>query len=321
MVYLICSLLSDIWHDECVHIKLINDFIQSLAFERGLSKRTLGKYSQDLEKFSVFIESLGKSFLTLSVDDCRAWLAYRFEFDSANTANQKLTILNQFFYFLKREGFVSVNPFDKVVSANPTEQDIGVVPTVAVMLKLLDVICDIRDRAMFELMYASGLRISELVNLRVQNIHVKARFVQVTGKGRVERIVPINDFALAYVVEYIENHRQHSVTANSKDFLFLSRAGSRQGSQMSNSAFYQTMMRYMTKARIPMVYSPHSIRHAFATHLLNAGVDILSISRMLGHANVNTTTVYASYAINHLKIFLEKHHPRGQNYVQFVRNQ
>ena len=315
-----CVLLHAIWHDVFVQIQLIHNYIQALSFERGFAVRTLGKYADDLDKLLVFVESQGKSFLTLDVQDCRDWLAYRFRFDNAKTSNGKLNLYKKFFEHLKREGFVAANPFSLIESAKVGEQDIGAVPSVLVVGQLLDVISNIRDRAMFELMYASGLRLSELVNLRVSNIHVKNRFVQVTGKGRVERIVPINSYALAYVVEYIENHRHESVTANSKDFLFLSRSGGCKGSQMSTSAFYQTMVRYMDKAEIPRLYSPHSLRHAFATHLLNAGADILSISRMLGHASVNTTSIYTHYARDHLKAFLEKHHPRGKNYVKFVRS-
>jgi len=302
-----------------VQVKLIHTFIQALQFERGFAVRTLCKYADDLDKLAVFVESRGKSFLTLDLQDCRDWLQIRHQFDCAKTANNKLNLFKQFYEFLKREGFVAANPFSLIESAKVGEQDIGVVPSVFVMTTLLDVICNIRDRAMFELMYASGLRISELVNLKVSNIHIKNRFVQVTGKGRVERIVPINEYALAYVVEYIENHRHKSVTANSNHFLFLSRAGSKKGSQMSNSAFYQTMVKYMDRAGIARVYSPHSVRHAFATHLMNAGADLLSISKMLGHASVNTTSIYTHYARDHLHAFLEKHHPLGTNYVKFVR--
>tara|TARA_R110000868_G_scaffold21626_2_gene89689 strand:+ start:637 stop:1554 length:918 start_codon:yes stop_codon:yes gene_type:complete len=301
-------------------VRLIHDYIESLHFERGLADSTLAKYSDDLDKFAVFIEARGKTFPSVDIGDCQDWLKSRFEFDNAKTANGKLVLFKQFFEYLIRERVVSVSPFVTVLPAKTGVQDLGFVPTVAMMERLLDVISNIRDRAMFELMYASGLRISELVNLKVQNIHVKNRFVQVTGKGRVERIVPINDYALAYVVEYMTNHRPAFVTANSKNFLFLTRAGTCTGSQMSNSGFYQIMMKYMGKAGIERVYSPHSIRHAFATHLMNAGVDILTISKMLGHASVNTTSIYTHYAKDHLKAFLEKYHPLGKNYVKFDRN-
>lgn len=303
-----------------MQVQLIHNYIESLSFERGLARRTLCKYADELDQFAVFVESCGKTFVSLELSDCLAWLKARYGLDSANTANGKVSVFRQFFEYLIRERVVSVNPFTNVLPAKAGAIDIGAVPSVAMMLRLLDGITNIRDRAMFELMYASGLRVSELVNLRVSNIHVKDRFVQVVGKGGVERIVPINDFALAYVVEYIQHHRSASISAKSKDFLFLTRAGSCKGSQMSASAFYQTMIRYMDLAGIARVYSPHSIRHAFATHLLNAGVDILTISKMLGHASVNTTTIYTHYAIDHLKAFIEKHHPLGTNYVKFKRS-
>jgi integrase/recombinase XerD len=300
-------------------VQLIQSYVESLQFERGLAVRTVAKYADDLTKFSVFVEGRGKSFRSVVRDDCQDWLKTRFSVDSANTANQKLTVFKRFFDYLVDERVVAVSPFVAVLPAKKVDQDIGAVMSVASVLKLLDQISNIRDRAMFELMYASGLRISELCNLRVSNIHVADRFVQVVGKGRVERIVPINDFALAYVVEYIKNHRSSCVTRHSKDFLFLTRTGSKMGSQMSNSAFYQMMTKYMARAGLPRVYSPHSIRHAFATHLMNAGVDILTISRMLGHRSVNTTSIYTHYARDHLKAFLAKHHPRGGEYVKFVR--
>jgi len=300
-------------------VQLIQSYVESLQFERGLAVRTVAKYADDLTKFSVYVEGLGKSFLTLDRSDCQDWLKSRFGLDSARTANNRLNLFKQFYEYLKSEGVVSQSPFVAVVYGKEPDQDIGAVMSVKSVLQLLDVISNIRDRAMFELMYASGLRISELCNLKVNNIHVKERFVQVMGKGRVERIVPINDFALAYVVEYIQHHRPSLVTGNSLGYLFLTRTGSKMGSQMSNSAFYQMMTKYMVRAGLPRVYSPHSIRHAFATHLMNAGVDILTISRMLGHRSVNTTSIYTHYARDHLKAFLAKHHPRGGEYVKFVR--
>lgn len=300
-------------------VQLIHNYIEVLSFERGLARRTLAKYADDLDKFAVFVEGRGKSFASVERADCQEWLKSRFAADSAKTSNGKVVLFKQFYEHLMQEGVVSVSPFAAVLHAKTGQQDIGAVMSVDTVLQLLEQITNIRDRAMFELMYASGLRISELVNLKVSNIIVKSKFVQVVGKGRVERIVPINDIALSYVVEYIKNHRPQAVTALSKDYLFLSRAGSRKGSQMSNAAFYQSMMRYIARAGIPRVYSPHSLRHAFATHLMNAGADILSISRMLGHASVNTTTIYTHYARDHLKAFIDKHHPRNPGYVKFVR--
>lgn len=281
--------------------------------------RTVAKYADDLDKFSVFVEGRGKSFVSLERSDCQDWLKTRYEFDSAKTANGKINLYKQFYEYLKREGVVKQSPFVAVMYGKTPDQDIGAVMSVAMVVQLLEVISNIRDRAMFELMYASGLRISELCNLKVNNIHVKDRFVQVMGKGRVERIVPVGDIAMSYVVEYIQHHRPSLVTGKSQGFLFLTRTGSKMGSQMSNSAFYQMMMRYMAKAGIAKVYSPHSIRHAFATHLMNAGVDILTISKMLGHRSVNTTDIYTHVARDHLKAFIEKHHPLGKNYVKFVR--
>ena len=300
-------------------VQLIHQYVQSLQFERGLAVRTVAKYADDLDKFSVFVEGRGKSFVSLDRADCQDWLKTRYGFDSAKTENGKINLYKQFYEYLKREGVVSQSPFVAVMYGKEPDQDIGAVMSVAMVVQLLEVISNIRDRAMFELMYASGLRISELVNLKVNNIHVKDRFVQVMGKGRVERIVPVGDIAMSYVVEYIQHHRPDLVTAKSQGFLFLTRTGSKMGSQMSNSAFYQMMMRYMAKAGIAKVYSPHSIRHAFATHLMNAGVDILTISKMLGHRSVNTTDIYTHVARDHLKAFIEKHHPLGKNYVKFVR--
>jgi integrase/recombinase XerD len=300
-------------------VQLIHQYVQLLQFERGLAVRTVAKYADDLDKFSVFVEGRGKSFVTLDRADCQDWLKTRYGFDSAKTANGKINLYKQFYEYLKREGVVKQSPFVAVMYGKTPDQDIGAVMSVAMVVQLLEVISNIRDRAMFELMYASGLRISELVNIKVNNIHVKDRFVQVMGKGRVERIVPVGDIAMSYVVEYIQHHRPDLVTAKSQGFLFLTRTGSKMGSQMSNSAFYQMMMRYMAKAGIAKVYSPHSIRHAFATHLMNAGVDILTISKMLGHRSVNTTDIYTHVARDHLKAFIEKHHPLGKNYVKFVR--
>ena len=300
-------------------IRLINSYVQSLQFERGLALGTVAKYFNDLDKFSVYVESRGQTFKSLGRGDCQDWIKSRYGLDSAKTANGRLNLYKQFYEFLKREGVVAESPFTAIRFAKTPGQDIGAVMSVELVGTLLDQISNVRDRAMFELMYASGLRIGELVNLKIRNIHVTDRFVQVVGKGRVERIVPVGEIALGFITEYIQEYRPSCLTRLSKDYLFLTQKGSRVGSQMSNAAFYQMMMRYMAKAGIARVYSPHSLRHAFATHLMDAGVDILTISKMLGHASVNTTDIYTHIAKDHLRILIEKHHPRGKNYVKFVR--
>jgi integrase/recombinase XerD len=300
-------------------IQLIQSYVQSLQFERGLAIGTVAKYADDLDKFSVYVESRGQTFESLGRVDCQDWLKSRYGLDSAKTANGRLNLYKQFYDYLKREGVVSESPFTAIRFAKTSGQDIGAVMSVALVGTLLDQITNVRDRAMFELMYASGLRVNELVNLRIRSIHIADRFVQVSGKGGVERIVPVGEIALAYITEYIKSYRSSCVTRLSKDYLFLTQKGSKVGSQMSNAAFYQMMMRYMAKAGLPKIYSPHSLRHAFATHLMDAGVDILTISKMLGHASVNTTDIYTHIANDHLKALIEKHHPRGTEYVKFVR--
>jgi integrase/recombinase XerD len=300
-------------------IRLINSYVQSLQFERGLALGTVAKYADDLDKFSVYVESRGQTFESLGRADCQDWLKSRYGLDSAKTANGRLNLYKQFYDFLMREGVVSESPFTAIRFAKTGEQDIGAVMSVELVGRLLDQIINVRDRAMFELMYASGLRVNELVNLKLRNIHVKERFVQVVGKGGVERIVPVGEIALAFITDYIENHRSSCVTRRSDFYLFLTQRGSKMGSQMSTTAFYQMMMRYMAKAGLPKIYSPHSLRHAFATHLMDAGVDILTISKMLGHASVNTTDIYTHIAKDHLKALIEKHHPRGTEYVKFTR--
>jgi integrase/recombinase XerD len=290
---------------------LIDRYIKSLVWERGLGKRTIGHYHNQCETLLCHVEGLCKTFSTVTKADCLDWIKSRHDQDAAKTSNQKIVIFRQFFDYLIQEGVIKSNPWETILYAKGHVQDIGAVMSEQVVQQLLNVINNPRDKAMFELAYASGLRVSELITLKLQDIHIKEKFVQVFGKGNVERIVPIHSDAMGFITEYIGHKRLDSVNKSSKDYLFLTTKGIHFGSQMSVPSFYKMMKRYMIKAGLPNIYSPHSIRHAFATHMVSGGADIRSVQLLLGHKDISTTAIYVHYAVDHLKDFHLKHHPRS----------
>tara|TARA_Y100001960_G_scaffold253510_1_gene271020 strand:- start:632 stop:1534 length:903 start_codon:yes stop_codon:yes gene_type:complete len=291
--------------------RLIDGFIDNVWLEKGLSQNTLNAYRQDLSNFSdwlnpVYLEKANKINLL-------DYLAYRLKqgYSSRSTA-RSLSSLRAFYAYLLSKSLIIENPTSKIQSPKLghslpkvlSEEDVE---------KLINAPntkdpIGLRDRAMLELLYACGLRISELINLDVLNLNIRQGVVKVLGKGGKERLVPIGDQALDWISNYLTYGREQLITDNKKSpYLFLSN----RGTGMTRQAFWYRIKLYANKSGVDRSLSPHTLRHAFATHLLNHGADLRTVQLLLGHTSLSTTQIYTEVARHRMKELHREHHPRG----------
>ncbi|WP_180127886.1 site-specific tyrosine recombinase XerD [Rhodoferax sp. BLA1] len=294
---------------------VIDSFVDALWLEDGLSKNTLMAYRRDLTLFSSWLAALGRQLVQVTQDDINAYFAARHAHTKATTANRRLTVLKRFFHWALREHLVSADPTIKMLSA---KQHLRLPKTltefqVEALLAAPDVATaqGVRDRSMLELMYASGLRVSELVSLRVFNISLSDNVLRVFGKGNKERLVPFGEVASLWLQRYLAQARGELLAGNSTDDLFVTHKGPTPGTAMSRVMFWMMVKKYALAAGISSPMSPHTLRHAFATHLLNHGADLRAVQMLLGHADISTTTIYTHVARERLKVLHAQHHPRG----------
>jgi integrase/recombinase XerD len=306
----------------------IDAFVSALWLEEGLAKNTLDAYRRDLNLYAAWLqESQSRGIASTEEADLKAYFDYRFKLaksrskkgvlDLAKTtsANRRLTVFKRFFRWALRERLLSVDPTLKLVSSKPlaraiktlTEADVEqllAAPDVATPLGL-------RDRAMLELMYASGLRVSECVSLKVFNVSLADNVLRTFGKGSKERIVPFGEHAADWIARYLKQARPEILKNQQSDDLFITARGSKAGEAMTRVAFWQIIKKHAFTAGITKPLSPHTLRHAFATHLLNHGADLRAVQMLLGHADISTTTIYTHVARERLKKIVAENHPRG----------
>jgi integrase/recombinase XerD len=293
--------------------QVIDQFIDTTWSEKGLSKLTLEAYSRDLKLFSQYLEKENTFLQSATQDKILNYLAYKVELKSTARTNARLlSTLKQFYRYLVRTGQRQDNPTE-LISAPKINRLLPDTLTEQEMENLLsaaDIKTDygLRDRCMLELMYSSGLRVSELVTLQVNQVNHNIGLVRLTGKGNKERVVPVGEEALYWLKKYLQQSRpaliKNQVTS---DALFLSS----RGSGITRQAFWQHIKKYLAIAGIKNSYSPHSLRHAFATHLLNHGADLRTVQMLLGHSDLSTTQIYTHVAQARLQALHELHHPRG----------
>lgn len=292
----------------------IDNFIDMIWSEKGLAKLTLDAYQQDLNQFSKWLQANRKSkLINSSQADIQAYLAQRYSTGSAARSNARLlSSMKQFYRYLVKVGRRKDNPTELVYAPKVqrhlpsalSESDIDN------LLLAPDVDSDygLRDKCMLELMYSSGLRVSELVSLQVSQVNTNLGLVRLTGKGNKERIIPVGEEALHWLSLYVKKSR-NALTHSEKpsEALFLSS----RGSAITRQAFWQMIKKYLIKTGINTRYSPHSLRHAFATHLLNHGADLRTVQMLLGHSSLSTTQIYTHIAQERLLALHASHHPRG----------
>lgn len=290
----------------------IDRFVDALWIEDGLAPLTLAAYRRDLTLFAAWLAAQRQAALTEAREsDLLGYISARFAQTRATTANRRLTVFKRFFRWALRENLVAVDPTLKLLAAR---QPLRVPKTlseaqVEALLAAPDVATPLglRDRTMLEVLYASGLRVSELVGMKSVHLGLNEGVLRVLGKGAKERLVPFGEEAHRWLTRYIAEARPAILQGRSSDALFVTV----RGAGMTRQMFWQIIKRHALQAGITAPLSPHTLRHAFATHLLNHGADLRVVQMLLGHADIGTTTIYTHVARERLKQLHARHHPRG----------
>lgn len=291
---------------------IISSFLDTLWLEDGLSKNTLSAYRQDLKSLVEYLQRHHLDLKEVDADVAQAWFIDMGPETKASTANRRLVTLKRFAAWALRTGYWFEDPtlaliaakqgmrFPKTISETQVEELLNAPD--------LRTPAGIRDRAMLETLYATGLRVSELVSLKTLHLNLDEGVIRVImGKGGKDRIVPIGEVAEQYLRDYMREVRPALLGHKVNDDLFLSRFGE----AMTRQAFWQLIKKYATMTSIKIPLSPHVLRHAFATHLLNHGADLRVVQMLLGHADISTTQIYTHVARERLKQLHQRHHPRA----------
>lgn len=289
----------------------LDTFIDHLWLEDGLSKNTLESYRQDLTTFALWLPKQSKELLTVDQADIQQYLAVKFPLSKPRSIGRLIASLRRFYRFLLRENKISKDPTLQIESPklprslpkSLNEEEVVALlnaPNIAEPVGL-------RDRAMLELLYACGLRVSELVGIKATEVSISDGVVRVTGKGSKTRLVPMGEEAADWLARYIKEARSAILQKRLCDALFVTN----RGEAMTRQAFWYLIKRYALLAGITKHMSPHVLRHAFATHLLNNGADLRVVQMLLGHSDISTTQIYTHVARERLKQLHFMHHPRG----------
>lgn len=292
---------------------LIDQYLNYLLIEKGLSQATLDSYSTDLVRYQEFLDQNGINHIADSDTPLilKHLISLRNSGLGARSRARHLVSLRGLYRFAVQEKFLRHDP-SKLVDLPKLSlklPDVLAIDEVSELLNSPDTSKPLgaRDAAMLELLYAAGLRVSELVNLKLQDINVEAGFVRVFGKGSKERVVPIGLPAQKKIAFYIEEARKAALKNRPSPYLFIGRAGK----PLTRQGFWKLLRRYAVKSQISKKISPHSLRHSFATHLLEGGADLRAVQVMLGHVDISTTQIYTHVTRKHLKDLHQKFHPRG----------
>jgi integrase/recombinase XerD len=290
----------------------VSRFLDAVWMERGLSPNTLAAYRADLTALARWLAERGVPILRTTRADLQDFIAFRVQAGARprSTARQ-LSSFRRFFRYLVREGVVREDPtaqiaMPKIGRSLPkslTEEEVESLlnaPTVGDPLGN-------RDRTMLEVLYATGLRVSELVNLRNGQVNLNQGVIRILGKGNRERLIPLGEEAVRWIIEFSRAPRAEILLERQTDYVFPTRRGDR----MTRQAFWHIIKRYARKAGIGKELSPHTLRHAFATHLLNHGADLRVVQMLLGHSDLSTTQIYTHVARERMKELHQQHHPRG----------
>lgn len=291
---------------------VIDRFLDALWIEGGLAANTLAAYRRDLELFANWLAEQSTADLCAAQEsDLLGYAAFRHAGSRAASANRRLTVFKRFYRWALREQLIREDPSLRLHNAKQPSrlpkslseaqvEALLAAPDVATLLGL-------RDRAMLELLYASGLRVSELVTIKTVQVGLAEGALRVTGKGSKERIVPFGEEAHGWLTRYLADARAAILGGQASDALFVTA----RGGPMTRQMFWKLVKRHALAAGIDAPLSPHTLRHAFATHLLNHGADLRAVQMLLGHADISTTTIYTHVARERLRALHAAHHPRG----------
>jgi integrase/recombinase XerD len=294
-------------------LKLLNDFLTYLSVEKGLSRNTVNSYFLDLSKFQNFLSSKDKEFVSFSRADIIDFIE-RLRDEGYSTASicRFISSIKGLCKYLIIEDIINEDPSENLQAPKKWERlpkSLSISEVRALLktdsLNNQSVLTKIRDHVMFELLYSSGLRVSELISLKLEDINLEAGFLRVLGKGSKERVVPVNTRALEMVKRYINQQRPEILKKRRSSYLFVTS----RGGPMTRQHFWQTIKTFGRGLGIEL--SPHAMRHSFATHLLEGGADLRSLQKMLGHSDISTTQIYTKVSTERLKKVYSKHHPRA----------
>ena len=286
----------------------IEEFIDYLRYEKKYSENTIISYQNDLKKVCVFFK---KDFTNLTKKNIQNYIQSLSKKESTSSVSRTISTLKSFYKFLEINKYTKNSPLGTI--SNP--KNIKKLPKVLSeeeVDKLLDINLktsfDYRNKAMLELMYSSGLRVSELINLKVNDIDLNNASVRIFGKGSKERIVPLDDYAIEALDNYIKNHRKSLFKHGENNYLFLNN----HGNKMTRQGFFKILQKIVKEKNIKSEISPHTLRHSFATHLLKHGADLRSIQELLGHSDISTTQIYTHITSERLQKNYKEFHPHGK---------
>ncbi|HKL23427.1 MAG TPA: site-specific tyrosine recombinase/integron integrase [Candidatus Nanoarchaeia archaeon] len=283
--------------------KYLNQFVQYLEVERNYSNNTIKSYKNDLKEFFDYSE---KNLKDLKNRDIRLFIEYLYDIDRKRTTiNRKISVLRTYFKFLRREELLDENPMEEILSAKNNKK----LPDFLTINEINDLInsigeenlLDLRNKTILELLYATGLRVEELVNLKKNDINFGNKYLKVKGKGNKERSVPITDIALKKLNKYLKRRKYE----NERIFL------SKNGNPLSQRDIRRILKKLIKKMALDKNITPHTIRHSFATHLLERGADLRLVQELLGHSSISTTQIYTHISMEKMKEYYKKFHPRG----------
>ena len=297
-----------------VNLQLIDDFCDNLWLEQGLAKNSLDAYRRDMRLFARWLEvtrPARASLFEVQPHDLDAYFADRHAETKPSSANRRLSVLKRFYQLALRNRQVTVDPCLKLVSARQPTRFVHTLSEAQVeaLLEAPDVATPLglRERTMLELMYASGLRVSELVTLKLVELSLNDGVLRITGKGSKTRLVPFGQEARQWIERYLKQARGVILNGQVDDALFVTA----RGGPMTRQMFWVLIKKHAARAGITAPLSPHTLRHAFATHLLNHGADLRVVQLLLGHSDISTTQIYTHVARERMKLLHAEHHPRG----------
>ena len=298
--------------DNSIEYHLIDQYCNNISFKNGLTKNTILAYKSDLKIFLIWLDDNKEKFSNADRIIINNYLAYRLDNGaSLSTIQRIITCIKSFYSFLFENNIIKYNPAQLI--ENPKKRrKLPTIITESEVMKLLDspdvkTNKGLRDKCILELLYSSGLRISELLSIKINQISKEKKFLKIKGKGNKERLVPIGSSAMNLLIVYLDTYRSSIKNTNNIDILFINE----NGSIISRQACWEMIQRYASISLINKKISPHNLRHAFATHLLNNGADLRTVQMLLGHASLSTTQIYTHIAKERLVKFHQKYHPRG----------
>ena len=292
---------------------LINDFIDCLRFERRLSKNTIVSYQRDLEKYRFFLQQNKiKEILNVSNDQILYFLEFLYKTQNSSSVSRILSTLRTFYKYLVRDGKIQKNPFSSIKNPKQPKKILEILDEQEVK-KFLESIpsssyLELRDKAMFELLYSCGMRVSEIVDLKLSDIDFDEGLIRFIGKGNKERITPIGDTAKDCLEKYIRAARYNLERERKSENVFLNR----NGQKLTRQGFWKILKKYAGKVNASKNLYPHLFRHSYATHMLERGADLRIVQELLGHSSISTTEIYTNINKKHVKETYFKYHPRDK---------